>query len=658
MRRLSFTIAFLIIFVLGKISLARTYFVDATNGKDANNGTSAATAWKTVDRVSRFNLTAGDSVLFKRGEVWREKFYIYVSGTADKPIYFGAYGESEKPRISAIDEIPDWKNSSNWTHIGNNIWRMEYNWNPRRLLVDRKEILQTNSVSKIDGAESNWCYSDNALYLYSTGNPANVFQSMQGNKLYFNVRIRKQKYLILENLDLEGGSGNTIAIYGSSFLTIKNCSVGRYAWLGIRVNPYEGQLSHHILIENNIIDSGFHFFYGPPAERGVEDGVLLSAGAHDCIVRFNQVLDWGHCGIYLYALYEGDAGVYNNIVCNNFISGKNISYMHGIGTDGREGLCQNNEFYGNLIKDITVRNQINGNNNRVHHNVIDGVKNSTAKSGATAQGFDLQAYGDGKVCHDNYIENNTIMNCEEAGIRIRADQNDKINNYFRNNIIYNCGTNSKEDLNGYGIVVDNHFSVKGNIFQNNCVYSASTGKVIFYRLKSITISQFNEQDGAHNDQINGNIQKDPLFVVETDNWRLTSESPCIDKGLLLGYTIDFYGMPVPVGATADIGACEYQNVLSARVAEKSTPENYFLSQNHPNPFNPVTQISFFLPEKNQVSLAIFNSLGEKIVELVNQKLSQGKHVVQFNATDLSSGVYFYRLRAGRFSQVKKMILLR
>ena len=369
-QKFSLSLIFCLIFLLSEISFSKTYYVDFSLGNDANSGLSPAKPWKTVDKVSRYNLSPGDSVLFKRGEIWREKFYIYVSGYLNRSIYFGAYGEGEKPLITAIDEIPDWKNSGKWTNQGNNIWRMDYNWNPKRLLVDGEEILRTNLVSNIDGAESKWCYGDNALYLYSAGNPTEVFQSMQGNKLYFNVRIRKQKYLILENLDLEGGSGNTIAIYGCSYVTLKNCAIGRYGCMGIRVNTYQGQSSHHIVIENNLIDSGFHFTYGPPAERGVEDGVLLASGAHDCIIQSNQVLDWGHCGIYLYALYEGDPGVYNNIVCNNFISGKNISYMHGIGTDGREGLCQNNEFYGNLIKDTTVRNQINGNNNRVHHNVI------------------------------------------------------------------------------------------------------------------------------------------------------------------------------------------------------------------------------------------------------------------------------------------------
>ena len=102
-------------------------------------------------------------------------------------------------------------------------------------------------------------------------------------------------------------------------------------------------------------------------------------------------------------------------------------------------------------------------------------------------------------------------------------------------------------------------------------------------------------------------------------------------------------------------------MVATEIAEKkkqSTPHNFLLEQNYPNPFNPITHISFYLPQKSHVSLEISNTLGEKVTDLVDETLSYGKHIVQFNAADLSSGVYFYRLRAGRFSQVKKMILMR
>ncbi|NOZ61250.1 MAG: T9SS type A sorting domain-containing protein, partial [Calditrichaeota bacterium] len=96
-------------------------------------------------------------------------------------------------------------------------------------------------------------------------------------------------------------------------------------------------------------------------------------------------------------------------------------------------------------------------------------------------------------------------------------------------------------------------------------------------------------------------------------------------------------------------------MVATAIAEKeqqSTPHNFFLNQNYPNPFNPVTQIIFYLPKREQVSLKVFNTLGERVTELIDETLSQGKHVAQFDAADMSSGVYFYRLRAGKFSQVK------
>ena len=83
-----------------------------------------------------------------------------------------------------------------------------------------------------------------------------------------------------------------------------------------------------------------------------------------------------------------------------------------------------------------------------------------------------------------------------------------------------------------------------------------------------------------------------------------------------------------------------------------------LEQNYPNPFNPVTTIKFALPEASKVSLKIFSAVGEEVAELVNEEKPAGYHQVEFNATKLSSGIYFYELNAGTFRSIKKMILLK
>ena len=88
------------------------------------------------------------------------------------------------------------------------------------------------------------------------------------------------------------------------------------------------------------------------------------------------------------------------------------------------------------------------------------------------------------------------------------------------------------------------------------------------------------------------------------------------------------------------------------------PTSYSLSQNYPNPFNPSTQIRFTIPEKTNVKLEVYNLIGQKVADLVNSELSAGEYSITFNASGLSSGIYLYRLQAGNFSSVKKMILMK
>lgn len=88
------------------------------------------------------------------------------------------------------------------------------------------------------------------------------------------------------------------------------------------------------------------------------------------------------------------------------------------------------------------------------------------------------------------------------------------------------------------------------------------------------------------------------------------------------------------------------------------PKSYSLEQNYPNPFNPSTNIHFSIPEEGFVSLKLFNILGQKIVTLVNEVKRAGKYEITFDASQLTSGIYFYSLNAGNYIQTKKLILLR
>jgi hypothetical protein len=88
------------------------------------------------------------------------------------------------------------------------------------------------------------------------------------------------------------------------------------------------------------------------------------------------------------------------------------------------------------------------------------------------------------------------------------------------------------------------------------------------------------------------------------------------------------------------------------------PVAFKLKQNYPNPFNPKTQIDFSLAKSGSVSLKVYNVLGREIATLINKELGAGSYKVNFDANGLSSGIYFYRLEAGGFTSVKKMMLMK
>lgn len=92
--------------------------------------------------------------------------------------------------------------------------------------------------------------------------------------------------------------------------------------------------------------------------------------------------------------------------------------------------------------------------------------------------------------------------------------------------------------------------------------------------------------------------------------------------------------------------------------EKAIPTEFVLHQNYPNPFNPTTKISYSLPKTSLVQLKIFNLLGQEIRTIVNEEKSAGNYEVNFDASELPSGVYIYKMQAGSFVETKKMILIK
>jgi hypothetical protein len=110
--------------------------------------------------------------------------------------------------------------------------------------------------------------------------------------------------------------------------------------------------------------------------------------------------------------------------------------------------------------------------------------------------------------------------------------------------------------------------------------------------------------------------------------------------------------------TVEINNSKVTLLKLSKKAMQRLPTNFTISQNYPNPFNPSTKIKVALPKLEKVKIEVFNIIGKKIQTLLNKTMPAGYHEVEFNGQNLPSGVYLYRIKAGKWQDVKKMILIK
>ncbi len=140
------------------------------------------------------------------------------------------------------------------------------------------------------------------------------------------------------------------------------------------------------------------------------------------------------------------------------------------------------------------------------------------------------------------------------------------------------------------------------------------------------------------------------YNSDNDDFHLTAGSPCIDAG-------DPNSPYDPDSTICDMGAF-YFDQQTAIDDELHIPSSFILNQNYPNPFNASTTINYSLPKSGPVTIDIYDLLGRKFETLIQAEQPAGYHQVTWDATDASSGMYFYRIQAGDYVETRKMVLIK
>ena len=339
-------------------------------------------------------------------------------------------------------------------------------------------------------------------------------------------------------------------------------------------------------------------------------------------------------------------------------------------SDYGEKFVRNNRFIDNSVFSEGSASNINGGAIHLFKTWATISGNEIINNSAGSNNSNNRPSGAGIATYESRftIENNLITGNMTTGIGGGIDINRpqpgvSDAQQLLNNTIYA----NQSQLYGPGVSVRGGavVNVMNNIIRGN---TADRDEQLYAVFGSIVYVNYNDiEDGYEG---TGNIDADPLFLGVND-FHLSENSPCIGAGIgsleidgsvyvAPAYDIEGNSRPDPQGSMPDMGA--YESPIGPDAVEiepdRDLPLSFMLDQNYPNPFNPSTTITYQVPNPAEVELSIYNLLGQKVATLVSKKQPAGQYQVEWDASGLASGIYYYMIKAGEFRQVKKMVLVR
>lgn len=573
---------------------ATDYYVDK-NASGQNNGTSWANAWQSFSAINWNTINPGD--------------IINISGGNDSTVYFETLNINDAGTTNNYITI---RGAIDAGHNG-------------KVIIDAQNT-RSNCIVIEQGCGSlvrNWIYVKN-LYLRRAADEAFYIHCNVNNLVIDDLDIRENG---LEGIKIIGNDDYYLTENGvcAEDIEIKNCTI-----VSKSNNPYHedncvyAQMVAGLKIHDNFIH-----------QQNKQIGV--PAGSHEHVDPLQTHV-------------IRDVKIWNN-VC--IIDSSVLGHGMILGIQSRPGELDSVILYNNYI-------------------YAGGHLN--AGGDPYINGFVLRWYGYvNSVYPLTYVINNTVVTAN-------GGENTILQEYagmFYNNIICQLGTNGQNPANFGGTPLD-AFASSWNLDQtyvdsvrNNLMWNEWTDDMTFGGNRFIgsggnpTGAPSNWAEWTNSSWGGTGINANPLFVNnvrERNGYVIASNSPAIDQGLNLQSFIESKGLPwtdiegKPRDSSPDLGAYEYDGLLGDE--NELQPLTHKLEQNYPNPFNPSTTISYTIPASSFVTLKVFDILGNEIRSMVNEEMSAGNYEVEFNAANLPSGIYFYRLQTTNFIETRKMVLMK
>jgi hypothetical protein len=530
MKKLIFTI----ILVATTFLLSATTYYVSNAGNDSNNGTSQSTAWKTISKINGRTFAAGDNILFKKGDTWRETLTIPSSGTSTSYITFGSYGSGNRPKIYGSTKL------ITWTVYSGNIWTSSTTVkDPYSVDGYKAEIFFEEGTNLIWGhvkkssisactKEYDWTWSSSHIYIYSTDDPNESYTSIEAPQRGIVINLNNKQYITIDGLDVRYSSLALIKeVYPASNLTgltIKNCHVAGVGTKGSTVG-YGLSLWHSkALIQNNII----HDCGRRACSYNIDNSVAVSLS--NVTIEFNEFYhgfhttgpDIGHTGSSTFD---------NFIIRNNYIWDDPTWVMDGVeyiedavgifvgNNSPTTGKFQNFYIYDNIIK----------------NNPFKGMEFSGTTSNVNI--YNNTFYG--------YNPTST-----QFGAQIYINANTKTLN-IKNNIFYDNCSNAK---NKYHPCIYRQDGATNITVDYNLYWRTDASSPAWNFGGTMTMANWSTYKSKTGNDSHSPTPADPKF---TSDYHLQSNSPAINKGVyiaevLTDYEGNNFGNPRNIGAYSSL----------------------------------------------------------------------------------------------------------